>query len=238
MDADTIKIKCPQCGTILKIDVIPGLEHKKVMCSRCSFTALVANFRPVGKKPADVDPATPKTHTSIPRPGANNNPVGKHAPADNPAPQPLRDSINKKFGKGAGSVGGTVINPATKLPLIGKLRDENGMLFPLSFGLNTVGRDAPTSTAKIRLSDPENRMSREHIVIEVKMTAAKTGNFGGGTVLGSVVPSVIHTVRLSKQQVNKTYLNDLLMCFGFEYTLGHGDVLKLPGNKIITFILE
>ncbi len=81
-------------------------------------------------------------------------------------------------------------------------------------------------------------MSRNHLVIEVKMPVQES-NLSKQTVTVAVsdIPPVIHTVRLAKQQVNKTYLNDMLMAFGFEYNLKNGDRIKLPGNNTLVFVL-
>lgn len=207
MAAEIVKIKCPQCGAILKLGLVPDLDHKKVMCSRCNFTGMVAEFQHIGENPLPA-----------PKP----RPVPEPAPGPVPAPHP-----------------GTVIDPSAKIPLVGKLRDDSGMEYPLSFGLNTVGRNAATSSAQIRITDKDSRISREHLVIEVKMPVQVNG-FAQRTVTLAIsdVPPVIHTVRLAKQQVNKTFLNDMLMAFGFEYNLKHGDRIRLPGDKLLTFILE
>ncbi len=197
MSAEVVRIKCPQCGAILKLGLIPDLEHKKVMCSKCNFKGMVAEFQRMEEN--------------------------KPAPVPDPNLKPDR---------------GTVINSATKMPLVGKLRDEAGMEYPLQFGLNTVGRNATTSSARIRIHDQSGRMSRNHLVIEVKMPVQES-NLSKQTVTVAVsdIPPVIHTVRLAKQQVNKTYLNDMLMAFGFEYNLKNGDRIKLPGNNTLVFVL-
>lgn len=195
----------------MKLRMISGLEYKNVICSKCNYKGKVAEFQHIEDKP--VKPAP----TPVPAPKPTPKPEPKHTVTSIPS--------------------GTVINPNAKVPSVGKLRDEAGMEYPLQFGLNTVGRNAVTSTAMIRINDQESRISREHLIIEVKIPVQVKSDPGHtATIAVSNIPSVSHIVRLAKQQVNKTYLNDVLMAFGFEYNLKPGDRIKLPGNKILTFI--
>lgn len=256
MAADTIKIKCPQCGTTLKLNNTHGLRQKTVMCPKCGFKGLFTVFQELS--PANSSGTASRFATP---PADNNSPLKKFSSAlsakqtspkrEDPVRNPRMDVKphqppiiqNPTPGKDVKIIrnptGGTVISSETKLPLIGTLRDESGKTYPLVFGLNSIGREAPTSSARIRIHDSENRISREHLIIEVKM-AVQAGNLPQGTVMpGSRNASAIaHTVRMAKQHINKTYLNGMRMTFGFEYNLKHADKLTLPGNKSLTFILE
>lgn len=87
-------------------------------------------------------------------------------------------------------------------------------IYHLHVGKNVVGRKAAASTADIQLLTGENkRMSREHLIIEVK----KIPNKG-----------LVHYASLYKQKVNATFINGDRLEYGDCIILKHGDKLELP----------
>ncbi len=89
--------------------------------------------------------------------------------------------------------------------------------FQLKEGQNVIGRKAKGSGADIQLPCTSRRMSREHIVIEVKRVAGK---------------GYVHYVSLSKEQVNPTYVNGQLLSYGDKVVLNTGDIIRLPDMEL------
>lgn len=95
------------------------------------------------------------------------------------------------------------------------MNDEKATIYNLQEGKNIIGRKASVSNATIQLELPAgaNRISREHIVINVVKTA----------------PNIYkHSVSLYKQQVNETFVCDIELEYGICLVLKHGDVIKMP----------
>ncbi len=93
--------------------------------------------------------------------------------------------------------------------------------YPLHLGKNIIGRQATGSTAHIQLPCSTRRMSREHIIIDVKDIPGK---------------GITHYLSLAKQQVNATYLADTPLSFGDIVILKHNDLIALP-DLTVRFLL-
>ena len=90
----------------------------------------------------------------------------------------------------------------------------SGLSFQLKPGQNIIGRKASASIANFQIETGDNkRMSREHLIIEVKR-----------------VPSTgfAHLISLYKERVNKTFINSTELLWGDTLILQHGDIIKLP----------
>lgn len=86
--------------------------------------------------------------------------------------------------------------------------------FRLKTGRNVIGRASSASSADFRIPTPEsNRMSREHLVIEVKKVPGK---------------GMVHYASLYKPRVNDTRINGERMEYGDCVVLHDGDTLRLP----------
>lgn len=86
--------------------------------------------------------------------------------------------------------------------------------FQLKIGKNIIGREASASEASCRLPMSDNRrMSREHLVIDVKKVPGK---------------GFVHYASLYKQRVNDTFINNERLEYGDCIILNHGDLIKLP----------
>ena len=110
---------------------------------------------------------------------------------------------------------GNVTIPTKENLLIGRLIipiiDISYQLLP---GKNIIGRKASASTANFQIETGENkRMSREHLLIEVKR-----------------IPSTgfMHYVTLCKERVNNTFINSTELLWVDTLILQHGDIIKLP----------
>lgn len=91
--------------------------------------------------------------------------------------------------------------------------------YRLKTGRNVIGRKASASTADFQIPVEGKRMSREHLVIEVKKVQGK---------------GFVHYASLYKQKVNETLINQERLEFGDCIVLKHGDTIKLP-DATITF---
>ena len=90
----------------------------------------------------------------------------------------------------------------------------SGISYQLLTGKNIIGRKASASIANFQIETGDNkRMSREHLIIEVKR-----------------IPSsgFSHYVSLYKEKVNKTFINSTELLWGDTLILQHGDLIKLP----------
>ena len=119
---------------------------------------------------------------------------------------------------------GPVSGEKTRLPdeglAIGTLvMKSTGQRFCLTPGLNIVGRNAQSTSATVRINTGESkRMSREHLVINVER---KPGQ------------GFVHSVKLYKQQVNDTYINNERLTFGDIVVLRNGDLIRLPDVDLV-----
>ncbi len=99
-----------------------------------------------------------------------------------------------------------------------KMSAGSNMSFRLNTGRNVIGRKASSSGASIQIPTDSLRLSREHLVIEVKKVQGK---------------GFVHYVSLAKERVNDTYVNNELVEFGDCTILKHGDLIKLPDTTLI-----
>lgn len=100
-----------------------------------------------------------------------------------------------------------------------RLQGQSATPFILKEGKNIVGRKASTSTADIQIPVGDSRrMSREHLVIEVK----KSHNNG-----------YVHYLSLCKQKQNETFLNNEIVEYGDCIALKNGDTLRLPDATLV-----
>ncbi len=94
----------------------------------------------------------------------------------------------------------------------------SGPSFQLKPGKNIIGRQASQSAADFRIPTGERKkMSREHLVIEVKKVQGK---------------GFVHYVSLCKQKTNKTLIGTEPLEFGDCLVLNHGDIIRLPDANV------
>jgi hypothetical protein len=181
-----VHIKCPQCGSVLSVLSVPGIEGKNVTCPVCKYKGRFTTFR------AHVPNAN-----QYPGEGEDHTQYGPIA-GGGESPTEIKDSINI---------------------LPGQLRVvATGSVFKLKPGRNVIGRLASKSSADIQLpTGMSKRMSREHIVIDVKKVACK-----GLTAF----------VSLCKELVNKTFVNGNELVYGDVIVLNDGDTITLPDMKV------
>ncbi len=89
--------------------------------------------------------------------------------------------------------------------------------YQLTPGKHIIGRKANGSEAHFQIPCSNKRMSREHLLIEVK----KLPNQG-----------FVHYVSLYKEKVNKTYIGSTLLEYGDKIELENHCIIKLPDTDI------
>lgn len=182
---ETVKIKCPCCGAILAVKSQSDLEDKSITCPVCKEKNPYKSFKSIITSNNNSN----EEHTQYP-PHAGNNVSGEE-----------KTKVNIDINNSNYTLG--------KLVLFGTMQT-----YPLHVGKNIVGRKASASTADIQLSTGENkRMSREHLIIEVKKVPSK---------------GFVHYASLYKQKVNITSINGDKLEYGDCIILKHGDKLELP----------
>lgn len=108
----------------------------------------------------------------------------------------------------------TTILGMGKNMIIGKLTVKStGQSYQLKMGKNVIGRKSPKSSADMQIDCPNNRMSREHLIVEVRKTPTE---------------GFVHYARLFKGHVNATFVNDLELEEGDEVILKNKNIIKLP----------
>lgn len=114
----------------------------------------------------------------------------------------------------------TELNAKVGQKVIGRLRvlGLNIPPFDLKMGKNVIGRKSDASSADIQIPIAGNRrMSRNHLIIEVKNVQGK---------------GIVHYVSLCKQQVNATYINNERIEYGDCLVLNDGDLIGLPDADV------
>lgn len=168
---ETIQIKCPCCGAVLKVKMQQGIEGKSVICPVCRQKSPFAAFgRPSGKNDDD------------------------------------RTVYPGKVSANAGA--GVLVKPDT------------GERFALKEGRNVIGRRSSASSSGIQIPLPNEmkRMSREHLIIDVRDVPGR---------------GIVHYASLYKEKVNPTAVNGEPLAFGESVVLNDGDRLSLPDADLL-----
>lgn len=85
--------------------------------------------------------------------------------------------------------------------------------FQLKPGKNIIGRKASASSATCQIPCETKRLSREHLVIEIKKIPGK---------------GFVHCASLYKEKVNATFIGQNKLEFGDCIVLNHRDIIRLP----------
>lgn len=213
---ETINIKCPNDGALLMVKNRPGLENMSITCPVCKqkmpFFKMIRVQAPDRQEKGTDYEGNPANNG-----GSNSAAMGGNTTyPQQQMQQQMQQPIQQPMG-----------GPAVPPPLPGmnqtvrgpRIRVMNtGQTFPLRQGMNIIGRQAQRSSANIQLPPaPMNRMSREHIKIDVRMMGA----------------SVQCVCSLFKPDCNATYVNGMPLIFGNSFVLQHGTVISLPDCEVI-----
>lgn len=96
---------------------------------------------------------------------------------------------------------------------------STGQIFRLTEGRNIIGRQAMQSSASLQIpTNGSMRMSREHLVIDVKLVPGK---------------GYVHVASLLKPKHNKTCVAGQVLQYGDSFILNPGDLLELPDATLV-----
>lgn len=85
--------------------------------------------------------------------------------------------------------------------------------YQLKPGKNIIGRKATGSSAQCQIPCPSKRMSREHLIIEIRKVPGK---------------GFVHYASLYKEHVNATFVGKNQLEYGDCFVLNDKDIIKLP----------
>lgn len=186
--ANIIQIKCPFDGAILTVMHQPGLEYKNVTCPICKHTYPFTEFKRI-----NTDQRFDETRTRYSKDNLDEHTVFKREE------KKVQHEENLILGH-----------------LKSRYTHQNFQLRP---GRNVIGRKSSKSNADFMLDTvSDRRMSREHILIEVKRIPDK---------------GYVHYLSLFKEKTNPTYVGNEPIYFGDCIVLKDGDIIRLPGIELI-----
>lgn len=218
MNGNVIKIKCSHCGAILAVRNQAGLASKRVTCPVCKSQELFSSYRVVddvmrnaGGGQAGLDDYEPTEY-----PGGRG---GNYA-----ADGPTRYAGSRDDTVTDETLGPAGADPKTRTAAcninftLGKLLvPSTGQSYRLKPGRNVIGRKAQSSSADFQIAGDDKRMSREHLVIEVKKERGK---------------GFVHYISLFKERCNRTEVGRTMLEYGDCIILHHGDKVRLPGAEV------
>lgn len=191
-----MNIKCPHCGKILLIKQQITDFSRVITCPVCKESSALSNFRILDN------------NRQLPQ-GDHTQYGGQGSKTD------LNDSthFNETQIPGHTNYGNYIIGSLTNIGT------PQASPYKLKTGKNIVGRAWPgNSMTNIEIPTPgKNRMSREHLIIEVKEVTGK---------------GIVHYASLYKQNVNPTFINKERLMFGDCVILRDGDLIDLPDASL------
>ena len=100
------------------------------------------------------------------------------------------------------------------------VKPDTGESFALKEGRNVIGRKSAASSSDIQIPLPKDmkRMSKEHIIIDVKDVPDR---------------GIVHYASLYKEKVNPTAVNGEPLAFGECVVLNDGDRINLPDADLM-----
>ena len=145
-----IKIKCPTCGKVLRLNDTPNINAASFTCPVCKEKHVVGNCQRYNPAPQPSAPSSEETQYG----GARSMQTGG-------------DETRISSGTRQGYGDETRIGAAPQAK-VGMLVDAHGATYQLAVGINTIGRKASSSTASVQIATDDRTMSRNHAVIEVR----------------------------------------------------------------------
>ena len=182
MEQNIIKIKCPFCGTVFSVQDVPGLYAKSTTCPVCKQKSAIKDFKRVADRQAEK--------TEYPTNGHVSEEKTEYAPTDNDKTQVGKSPFDN-----------LVLGQLKVLP--------SGPSFQLRPGQNVVGRKVVNPPhADFQIPTVVNRMSRQHLLVEVKKVPGK---------------GFVHYVSLYGQRANATFVGNNQLEVGDCVVLNDGD---------------
>lgn len=150
-----IKIKCPTCGKVLRLQDAPNINAASFTCPVCEEKHVVGKCQRYVEQPKPMVSSGDETRYggASAQQGGDETRIGSQ-------PQ-------------CGGSDETRIGSASS-PAVGVLVDNLGRTYQLRLGINTIGRKATSSAASVQIATDDRTMSRSHAVIEVSHAGGKT----------------------------------------------------------------
>lgn len=145
-----IKIKCPTCGKILRLQDSPTINTASFSCPVCKEKHVVGNCQRFVEQPKPQQAVGEETQYG---PTASHMSGGEET---------------QYAGSGYSTSGEETQIYSAPQSNIGTLVDNLGRTYKLRLGINTIGRKASTSSATVQIDTTDRTMSRSHAVIEVR----------------------------------------------------------------------
>ena len=150
-----IKIKCPTCGKVLRLQDAPNINAASFTCPVCEEKHVV------GKCQRYVEQPKPMVF------------LGDETRYGGASAQQGGDETRIGSQPQCGGSDETRIGTASSL-VVGVLVDNLGRTYQLRSGINTIGRKAASSPASVQIATDDRTMSRSHAVIDVSHAGGKT----------------------------------------------------------------
>ena len=150
-----IKIKCPTCGKVLRLQDAPNINAASFTCPVCKEKHVVGKCQRYVEQPKPMVSSGDETRYggASAQQGGDETRIGSQ-------PQ-------------CGGSDETRIGSASS-PAVGVLVDNLGRTYQLRSGINTIGRKAASSPASVQIATDDRTMSRSHAVIGVSNAGEKT----------------------------------------------------------------
>lgn len=145
-----IKIKCPTCGKILRLQDSPTINTASFTCPVCKEKHVVGKCQRFVEQPKPQQPA------------------GEETQYGSAASRMSGGEETQYAGSGYSASGEETQIYSAPQSNVGALVDSLGRTYKLRLGINTIGRKASTSSATVQIDTSDRTMSRSHAVIEVR----------------------------------------------------------------------
>lgn len=144
-----IKIKCPTCGKVLRLQDAPNINAASFTCPVCKEKHVVGKCQ---------------RYVEQPKPAASSGDETQYGggSAQQQGGDETRIGSQPQYGSGDETRIGSALRPA-----VGVLVDNMGRTYQLRSGINTIGRKVSSSAASIQIATDDRTMSRSHAIIEV-----------------------------------------------------------------------
>lgn len=151
-----IKIKCPTCGKVLRLQDAPNIDAAFFTCPVCKEKHIVGKCQRYVEQPKSIAPTGDETQYG--------GVYMQHLGGDETR---MASEVRQEYCDET-CIGGT------STARVGMLVDNKGASYQLCSGINTIGRKATSSSASVQIATDDRTMSRSHAIIEVRNAGGQT----------------------------------------------------------------
>lgn len=151
-----IKIKCPTCGKVLRLQDAPNIDAAFFTCPVCKEKHIVGKCQRYVEQPKSIAPTGDETQYG--------GVYMQHLGGDETR---MASEVRQEYCDET-CIGGT------STARVGMLVDNKGASYQLCSGINTIGRKATSSSASVQIATDDRTMSRSHTIIEVRNAGGQT----------------------------------------------------------------